>query len=303
MTARFRGTWFVVPTAFGEDAGLDVDSQRRVVEAAISWGVDGLTLMGVTSEAPALTDGERDAALSAAAEAAAGRVPLVVGCSASSPELAAARSRTARDLGAAAAMVAAPPLLGNADAFPPFLAQVGEHGALPIVVQDEPAATGVRLPVSVLVRAVDAVDARTVKLEDPPTPPKIARLLAERPHLDVFGGLGGVSALWELRGSACGTMTGFAFPEVLAEVRRATEAGDHDRAARVFDRFLPLLVFEAQPGVGLAIRKELLRRRGALHTAITRAPVRDVDERTARDLDDVLARVGLDPVAGPDLSP
>lgn len=301
MSARLRGTWFVVPTPFGEDAGLDLESQHRVVEAAVSWGVDGLTLMGVTSEAPALTDGERDAALAASVEAAAGRVPFVIGCSAASPELAAARSRRARELGAAAAMVAAPPLLGNADAFPPFLAQVGEQGGLPIVVQDEPAATGVRLPVSVLVRAIDVVDARTVKLEDAPTPPKIARLLGQRPHLDVFGGLGGVSALWELRRGACGTMTGFAFPEVLAEVRRATEARDHDRAARVFDRFLPLLVFEAQPGIGLVIRKELLRRRGALRTSVTRGPVRDLDAQAARDLEEVLERVGLDPARGPDL--
>ena len=301
MNERLRGTWFVVPTPFGADGGLDLDSQRRVVEAAVSWGVDGLTLMGVTSEAPALTDGERDAALAAAVEAVPGGVPIVVGCSAPSPELAAARCRTAAGLGAAAAMVAPPPLLPNADAFPAFLEQVVEQGGLPIVVQDEPAATGVRLPVSVLVRAVDAIGARTVKLEDPPTPPKIARLLAERPELDVFGGLGGVSALWELRRGACGTMTGFAFPEVLAAVRRASEAGDHARAAEVFDRYLPLIVFEAQPGIGLAIRKELLRRRGALSTSISRGPVREIDPQTARELHDLLERLDVDPVNGPDL--
>ncbi|HEX2032314.1 MAG TPA: dihydrodipicolinate synthase family protein [Actinomycetota bacterium] len=301
MSERLRGTWFVVPTPFDADGGLDLEGQRRVVEAAISWGVDGLTLMGVTSEAPALSDEERDAALATAVEAAGGRVPMVVGCSAASVDIAVERCRRARELGATAAMVTAPPLLGDADAFPRFLEEVAVRGGLPIVVQDEPVATGVRLAVSVLVRAVDATGARTVKLEDPPTPRKISRLLAERPDLDVFGGLGGVSALWELRRGACGTMTGFAFPEVLAEVRRATEAGEHRRAAEVFDGYLPLIVFEAQPGIGLAIRKELLRRRGALTNAVTRGAVRTVDERTARDLDDLLERMDLDPVRGPQL--
>jgi 4-hydroxy-tetrahydrodipicolinate synthase len=155
------------------------------------------------------------------------------------------------------------------------------------------------MPVSVILRCLDTSQARTVKLEDPPTPPKIAALLAAEPALSVFGGLGGVSVLGELRSGACGTMTGFAYPEILAAVRRATEAGDRGRAARVFDRYLPLIQFEGQPGIGLAIRKEILRRRGAIATAIARLPRASIDAATAEELDDVLDRVGIRPGSDP----
>ena len=161
-------------------------------------------------------------------------------------------------------------------------------------MQDEPAATGVKLPHDLLLACVDAAGSRTVKLEDPPTPPKIARLIDARPDLDVFGGLGGVAALSELRNGACGTMTGFAVPEVLAEVRRQTDAGEHEAAAAVFDRFLPLLQFEATSG--LSVRKELLRRRRAMKTHVTRRGP-SVDTATLAGLDDVLRRVRLEPSA------
>jgi len=253
--------------------------------------------MGVTSEAAALTSEERSACLREIFQGAAGRAPVVVGCSAAGAAVTRDLIREARSLGAMAAMVSAPPLMRNTDALPKFFATVAEDG-LPLVVQDEPASTGVVMPASVLLRCLEAAGSRTVKLEDPPTPPKISALLSVDPDLDVFGGLGGVSALGELRRGACGTMTGFAFPEILAAVRRCVEAGEVDAAARVFDRYAPLLLFEAQPVVGLAIRKEVLRRRGAIACARTRGLVPAIDPTTAEELDELLARLGIE--SGPE---
>jgi 4-hydroxy-tetrahydrodipicolinate synthase len=289
---RLRGTWFVVPTPFDEDGALDLDGQARVVDAAIRWGVDGLTALGVTSEAGELSEEERAGALEVVAEAVGGRVPLVVGCSGPDPATVIRRAAAAAAAGAVAAMVSAPPGHPDPEELPGHFGAVMKDSGLDIVVQDEPVATGVPMPHDVLLACVDAAGSRTVKLEDPPTPPKIARLLEARPDLDVFGGLGGVAALSELRRGACGTMTGFAVPEVLAAVRRHTEAGEHEAAARVFDRALPLVQFEATSGLG--VRKELLRRRGAMATNITRRPPA-VDPATLVELDDVLRRVGLRP--------
>jgi 4-hydroxy-tetrahydrodipicolinate synthase len=294
-----RGTWYVVPTPFDEGGALDLGGQRRLVDAAVGWGVDGLTVMGVMSEAPSLTLDERRDALAAIFEAVDGRVPVAVGCSAPSAAAAAAHARDAADLGATAAMVSAPPLARDLDALPGFFRRVAEEGGLPLVVQDEPAATGVTMPVSVLLACLEASGATTVKLEDPPTPPKIARLLEARSDLAVFGGLGGVSALSELRRGACGTMTGFAFPEILRAVRLAVENDDLVGAGELFDRYLPLIAFEGQPLVGLAIRKEILRRRGVIVSAVTRGPYRALDPLTLEEVDEVLARVGIVPDAGP----
>ena len=286
------GTWFVLPTAFSEDGSLDLEAQKRLVEAVVSWGVDGLTAMGVTSEASALSPEERSAALAAVADA--GRVPLVVGCSAGSVEAVVRLMEHAAGLGAVAAMVSAPPGHPDPTSLPAFFGEVAANAALPLVVQDEPKATGVMIPADLLLLCLRASGARAVKLEDAPTPPKIARLLRADGGLRVFGGLGGVSSLEELEEGACGTMTGFAFPEILRAVREAVERGDPAGAAATFERFLPLIRFEAQPQVGLAIRKELLRRRGALRTAATRT-TGPLPREVLDLLDEVLRRVGIEP--------
>lgn len=289
-----RGTWFVAPTAFDREGNLDLAGQRGLAEAVVGWGVDGITALGVMGEAAALSDEERRAVLAATLDGAAGRVPVAAGCSASSARRAGELAAAAQGLGVAAVMVSAPPLARDVDHLPLFFERVAGSVGVPLVVQDEPAATGTLLPVTALLACVRAAGARTVKLEDPPTPPKLARLLAAEPDLDVFGGLGGVHALAELRRGACGTMTGFSYPEVLAAVRERTEAGDAAGAARAYDRFLPLLAFEGQPGIGLAIRKEILVRRGVLPCAAARM-VTTPDAATLAELDDVLARVGLVP--------
>lgn len=292
MSAPLTGTWFVCPTPFDPDGAVDAASIATLVDAAVDWGVDGLTVLGVMGEAGALTDAERDTVQRAFLAAAAGRVPVAVGCSSPSATVTAARVASAVGSGAAAVMVSAPLLLKDTDQLGPFFAAAAAGAGVPVIVQDEPAATGVTLPVSALLAALDACGSTVVKLEDPPTPPKISRLLAARDGLTVFGGLGGVSAYWELLRGGAGTMTGFAFPEILRELRLRLEAGDTASAAAVFDRHLPYIAYEGQPVVGLGIRKEVLRRRGALGCARTRTGRPLTDEARA-ELDDVLRRVGL----------
>ncbi|GIF51635.1 4-hydroxy-tetrahydrodipicolinate synthase [Asanoa ferruginea] len=293
------GTWYISPTPFTDDGAVDTDSLRRIVDAAASWGADGITILGVMGEVADLTAAERETVLSTIAAAANNTIPFAVGCSA--PAAAVVRANVARavEQGASAVMVAAPALLKDTDQIAGFYRAAVGDSPVPVIVQDEPAATGVTLPVSALLAALDAAGSTVVKLEDPPTPPKIGRLLAQRPELTVFGGLGGVSAYSELRRGAAGTMTGFAYPEILKAIRVAFAAGDLARAAALNDRFLPYLVFEGQLKVGLGIRKEVLRRRGVLTTARTRALNPLPDPATLAELDDVLARVGLTPSVEP----
>ncbi len=297
-SAPVAGTWFVCPTPFDDAGGLDLASVGSLVEAAISWGVDGLTVLGVMGEPATLSDAEREAVQAAFLRAADGRVPVAVGCSSPSARVVAERIAAAAKAGASAVMVSAPALARDTDQIGPFFAAAAGAAPVPVIVQDEPAATGVTLPVSAIAAALEACSGTIVKLEDPPTPPKISRLLAVRPGLTVFGGLGGVSSYWELRRGAAGTMTGFAFPEVLRELRLRVEAGDLAGAGRVFDRYLPYIVYEGQPVAGLAIRKEVLRRRGAIAGARTRggAPL-GPDARA--EIDEVLDRVGLAAVRAP----
>src|SRR5688572_27390478 len=135
--------------------------------------------------------------------------------------------------------------------------------------------------------------ARTIKLEDPPTPFKTSRILeaAAGTEVRIFGGLGGVFLLEELIAGATGAMTGFAFPEILVQIVSLYRSGRVDEAADVFYRAVPLLRFEFQEGIGMAIRKEVLHRRGALASPATRAPGPQLDATTRQALDRVMAWV------------
>jgi 4-hydroxy-tetrahydrodipicolinate synthase len=294
---RLRGTWYIVPTPFAPDGALDLASLGRLVDAAVTWGVDGLTVMGVMAEPGSLSADERAASLRTVFDTSAGRLPIAVGCSGAAIQATLELVGQARELGACAAMVAAPQLLRNVDQLPDYFKRAAE-GGLPLVIQDEPNATGVVIPVSTLLAAARSSNSRTMKIEDPPTPAKIGRLLVGEPNLDIFGGLGGVSALGELRRGACGTMTGFAYPEILRRIRELVEAGALRDAGLLFDRYLPLIQFEAQQIVGLAIRKEVLRRREVFATHRTRGLVPTLDPITLEELDDLFERLGIKP--GPD---
>ena len=293
----FAGTWYVLPTTFAPDGALDLSSQRALTQAVLEWGANGLTVLGVMGEASTLTTDERAAVIRAVAAAAPG-VPLAVGASSSARHTTVALGRQAADCGASAIMVSAPPLLRNADLLPAFFAGVASQCDLPVIVQDEPGATGTLIPVSVLAECLTAARSPVVKLEDPPTAPKISALLRRTPDASVFGGLGGAAAYFELSRGAVGTMTGFSYPEVLRQIRLRLAAKDAAAAYALFARYLPLITFEAQPGVGLGIRKELLRRRGVIAAATARiadAPA----ARLIAELDEVLDALRIKPSEKP----
>jgi 4-hydroxy-tetrahydrodipicolinate synthase len=132
-----------------------------------------------------------------------------------------------------------------------------------------------------------------LKLEDEPSPMKVSQVLEANPSVKIFGGLGGMMFLEELRHGAIGTMTGFGFPEILVEIHRKFTAGDRDGATEVFYRYMPLIRFENQPRINLALRKHIYFKRGAIASPRVRAPFTPVDAGTLEDLDDILARLGL----------
>jgi 4-hydroxy-tetrahydrodipicolinate synthase len=287
-----QGVFSVLPTPFLANTDIDPASLRRVVDLAIGAGVDGLTALGVTSEVARFTEPERAQVLDLVLKQVAGRVPVVAGTTAEGLRTCIEYSRQAKAAGAAAVMVSPPraPKL-NSDAVVRHYAALAEAVDIPIVVQDYPPISGFAMEPWLLARiARDVPAARTIKLEDPPTPFKTARILEQAGELPVsiFGGLGGVFLLEELLAGAAGAMTGFAYPEVLVQIVRLFKAGEIDRAGEVFYRFVPLMRFEFQEGLGMAIRKEVLRRRGAVTDPVTRAPGAKLDRTTLAALDRVL---------------
>jgi len=300
---KLEGVYSVLPTPFTAAGEVDEASLRRVVDLFIEAGVSGVTALGVTGEVARLDEGERRRVLEVVTQHVNGRIGVVAGTSAEGTRTCIAYSRHARDAGATAVMVSPPrmPKL-NSDAVARHYHALAEAVDIEIVVQDYPPISGYAMEPGLLARIAREIPrARTIKLEDPPTPFKTSRILEQSQgvELRIFGGLGGVFLLEELMAGATGAMTGFAFPEILVQIVTLFRSGRIDDAADAFYRAVPLMRFEFQEGIGMAIRKEVLHRRGALASPATRPPAAQLDKPTREALDRVLSWVERSAVAFP----
>jgi 4-hydroxy-tetrahydrodipicolinate synthase len=288
-----EGVYSVLPTPFQAAGELDEASLRRVVDLFIAAGVNGVTALGVTGEVARLDDGERRRVLDVVVEQVNGRVGVVAGTTADGTRTCIAYSEQARAAGATAVMVSPPRMVKlNSEAVVRHYQALAAAVPIDIVIQDYPPISGFAMEPPLLARiAAEVPRARTIKLEDPPTPLKTSRILeaAGDTPVRIFGGLGGVFLLEELLAGATGAMTGFAFPEILVKVVALFRAGTVDEAADLFYRAVPLMRFEFQEGIGMAIRKEVLHRRGALASPTLRPPAATLDAATRRALDRVMA--------------
>lgn len=296
-----RGLWGILATPFAGPA-LEVDEASLRREVAMFTGVPagGLVALGVFGEGVALDADEQSLVVRTVAEAAPD-VPLVVGVSARTTAVAveqAVRAVAAADRPLAGLMVQVHS--ADADVLTAHLRAVHDRTGVGIVLQDYPETSGVRIPASTVLEVIDACPfVVAVKSEAPPTAVAIASLTA-RTDVPVFGGLGGVGLLDELAAGAAGAMTGFSHPEGLQQALVAWDKGGYPAAREAFAPWLPLVNFEAQPGIGLAIRKEILRRRGVFTEGAVRPPARPVPAQLDALMDSHLAavRVRVDATPG-----
>ncbi len=295
MTNIKPGVYNIMATPFDDSGELDLPSLASLTKFQLARGVTGLTILGNLGEVRYLTDREREQVVDTTISLVAGQVPVIVGMGFSGAHATIYHARVAAKAGAVGLMVAPPVGVRGQEAIVDHYARVGGATSLPIIIYDEPLSSGVVMPPATLARIVEAVPAATViKLEDPPTPAKltlIRKLVGNRAQ--IFGGLGGAFFLEELTRGADGTMTGFAFTEILVAIHQQFAAGRLERARAIFERYLLLIRYEAQPGIGLAIRKELLRRRGAIRTSTLRPPAQRLDQETLAELEATLDAVGL----------
>lgn len=271
--ALARGVWGVLPTPFhGDDLAVDHTSLVDVVDLYVGAEVTGLVVLGVFGESARLDDDEQTAVVATVSERA-GDLPIVVGLPglATAPVIAQARRAIAAASGGVTALMVKANSSDRAT-LATHLRAVHAATGLGIVLQDYPAQSGVNVAQTTLADVVEDVPAVVaVKSEAPPVSPAVA-LLTGRLDVPVFGGLGGVGLLDELAAGAAGAMTGFSHPEGLWAAIRAFERGGFDAARRAYAPWLPLANFEGQLGIGLAIRKEVLRRRGVIADAAVRPP-------------------------------
>ncbi len=111
-----------------------------------------------------------------------------------------------------------------------------------------------------------------------------------RRRTSILCGNAGVFLTEEMARGADGAMTGFAYPEMMVEVVRLSNEGKPDQAQDLFDAYLPLIRYEQQPGLGLAVRKYVLARRGAIASAAQRRPGAALNAAAVKEVEKLIAR-------------
>jgi 4-hydroxy-tetrahydrodipicolinate synthase len=293
------GVYVIAVTPFRDDGHLDEASADRMVEFYRDCGATGLTILGVMGEAPKL-DTEEALGFSRRVIARAGpRLPVIVGVSA--PGFAAMRtlSNGVMDAGAAGVMIAPPATLRTDDQLAGYFDQcVDAIGTTtPFVIQDFPQITNVVMSTGLIRRIVQAhASCMMLKHEDWPGLEKISILRGyERDgsmrRLPILVGNGGVFLDFEMERGVDGANTGYAFPDLLADVVRLQQAGERDRAHDLFDAHLPLMRYEQQPGPGLAVRKAVLKARGAIASDAQRKPAARLTATARAEVNYLLQRL------------
>lgn len=279
LSEQTKGVFVISVTPFTDGGEIDYGSINSLMDFYIEKGVHGITLLGMMGEAQKLSFAETETFTKHVLGVLRGRVPVIVGVSNAALANVKALAWTAMEAGADGVMIAPATDLRGDDQLYEYYAGVFEALGpnVPVAYQDYPQSTGVYLSAAVFGRMVKSFPQLVMlKAEDCPGLRKLSQIRADEMHgqrrVSIVVGNGGLYLPQELRRGADGVMTGFAYPEMLVQVYERFVAGNPGGAEDIYDAYLPLATYEQQPGFGLAVRKEILRRRGAIASAKVRRP-------------------------------
>ena len=295
-TRPYRGVFPVAPTIFDDGGKLDLEGQKRAIDFMIDAGSDGICILANFSEQFVLTDGERESVMTTVLDHVAGRVPVIVTTSHFSTEICAERSRRAEAAGAAMVMIM-PPFFGatlrvSEAGIYDFFRKVSDAIGIPIMIQDAPMA-GTPLSAPFLARmAKEIANVSYFKIEIAGTAAKLRDLIAlgqdaiEGP----WDGEEAITLIADLDAGATGAMTGGAYPDGIRQIIDPYFAGDKEKAAAAYERWLPLINYENRQ-CGLLAAKVLMTEGGVIRSEAVRHPLMPLHPATRKGLIEVARRV------------
>lgn len=287
MQKHLRGVFPILCTTFDEMGQVDYSSQARLVHYLLNQGAHGLGLFGNASEGYTLSTEERIALMQLIRREAGPDVPLIASSGHTGTDAAVALSKEMEDLGADGLMILPPYYLKtDGEGLLHYFGEISNAVSIPIMVQDAPLLTQVPLPVPLLARmAREIKNVQLVKVEAPPTAPKTSALhAATGDALTLFGGLNCQFFIEEYQRGARGQMPGSDLTRELVSIWNALESQNLTAAWDEFERILPLLRFELQPGMGVSAMKHNLVAEGIIASSRVRHPTASLDATSAAEL-------------------
>lgn len=273
---KLSGIYPMLVTPFAPDGSLALGQFDGLIEAMLGAGVAGVAALGIGGEVASLSPEERLAVADRVLERVGGRVPVVIGATASDTESACTYAKRAAAAGARVVMVAPPsdpPLSGRAELLVHFAAVADAIGDAELMVQDAPQFLGVALDTPMIEDlAQSRLNIGYAKTEALPAGEAVDSLRAARARgTTIFGGQAGLHAIDVFDAGAAGIIPGCELAAPLVRLHRAYVDGDRADAVARHRRMLPLLNFMFQDlGHYLRCTKWLLAERGLIDAAATR---------------------------------
>jgi 4-hydroxy-tetrahydrodipicolinate synthase len=164
MILRGCGTALVTP--FRSDGSLDEETLSKLVEWQIESGIHFLVACGTTAETPTLNHEEWLRVLGIVSQTAAGRVPVLAGCTHNSTLEAVARAAEAASVPGVSGLLTANPFYNKPSQEGQYrhFRAIAEAVPCPVVLYNIPGRTGVNLePATILRLAEDVPNIQGVK--------------------------------------------------------------------------------------------------------------------------------------------
>jgi dihydrodipicolinate synthase/N-acetylneuraminate lyase len=287
----------IIPTPFTENEEVDEDALRRLVDFAISNGVQAACLPAYASEFYKLTDDEKLQVVRIAVEHADGRLQIVA--QSNNPSLKNAIKLAQANVKAGADMISlAVPRIFNIpeDSLKDYLGGFFKSiPDTPVLVQDfNPG--GASISVELIKELMEEhSNFKYLKLEEPLCAPKFEAIIkATNGKIGLLEGWGGLYMLELIPVGIAGVMPGLAVSDILQKVFTLRKNGEDSKAFDLFEKVMPQIFFSLQNmELFHYVEKELLIARGVLNNSVvrqagyqpdasTRAYIKELNERVVR---------------------
>jgi len=289
----FQGSIPALATPFRDEA-FDEAVFRSFVAWQVEEGSQGLVPCGTTGESATLDSAEHRRVVAACVEAAAGRVPVIAGCGANGTARAIALTRSAKEVGADAALHV-PPYYNrpNQEGIYAHFAAVAEAVDIPILLYNVPARTVTDISVETMARLSRIANIVGVKDATGILPRVSAQRAACREDFILLSGNDDMALGFNAMGGVgCISVTANVAPRLCAAFQSACRSGDYAAALALQDRLFPLhaaLFTDASPGPV----KYAINRVRPDFPADLRLPMTPPCEASRRAVDAALAHAGL----------
>ncbi len=282
------GVLCVFQTPYHEDESIDFATLEKEIDWLYRRGADGIVL-AMVSEVLRLSGEERRKLAERACACGGSRGGVVISVGAESSHTAEAFARHAEHSGADAVM-AVPPVAVALDELQllEYYRRILAAVEIPVIVQDASGYVGRPMPISLYARLLDEFGDRVLfKPEAVPIGPRLTALQdATSGRARVFEGTGGIALIDSYRRGIAGTMPGADLVDGIVALWRALQAGDDERAYRIWLPLAALVSLQHSLDAFLAIEKYLLKKQGVFTGTIVRGPVGyELDEPTRREVD------------------